>query len=137
MSKPQLRPVVLICGSRGWNEREPIERELHTLDRNTLIVHGAARGADTLAGEIAMELGFEVMACPADWKRYGKAAGIVRNKQMLDEYRPQLVIAFVRSIANSPGSMHTINTARKMGIATRVHLPTQNPSSDTEGETEG
>jgi len=114
---------VLVCGSRAWSDRQSISRELSKLPKQTTIIHGAARGADRMAGEIAEELGFQVIACPADWARFGKAAGIIRNQQMLDEYSPDLVIAFIHSLENSPGTQNTIKTAKKRRIRTLVFVP--------------
>jgi hypothetical protein len=59
------------------------------------LCHGGAKGADTIAGLIARELGKFVTEFPADWNRYGKGAGPIRNRQMLDEFRPEVVFAFV------------------------------------------
>jgi hypothetical protein len=62
---------------------------LHAEHQFTLLIHGDARGADWLAGEWAKERGVEV-ACPADWRRRGRGAGPIHNRQMLDEH-PDLV----------------------------------------------
>ena len=77
---------VLVCGGRDWAERELTERVLrdHLHDGDT-VVHGGASGADALAGDIAGRvMGMDVEVHPADWKRYGKAAGPIRNKEMLE-----------------------------------------------------
>lgn len=111
---------VLVCGSRGWSDREVIYRELAKLPSDTTVIHGAARGADTIAGEVAEELGFAVVSCPAQWSQFGRAAGIVRNQQMLSEESPDLVLAFPRDLANSPGTKHMISIARKAGVEVRV-----------------
>lgn len=78
--------VVLICGSRDWNgleEAELIKEELRELPAGTVIIHGAAPGADSLAGFEADLMGFEVIPVPADWDKYGIKAGPVRNRKML------------------------------------------------------
>src|SRR5262245_14640856 len=67
---------VLVTGTREWTDRVPIERELACLVAGSVVIHGAARGVDRLAGEVAAALGFEVIACPADWKKFGRAAGL-------------------------------------------------------------
>lgn len=109
--------VVLVCGSRDWPFPGIIEEELEKLPKKTIIMHGKARGADKMADEIAKRLGFKVKAYPADWKRYGKAAGIIRNNEMLDE-EPDKVLAF--QLDESRGTQHTINEARKRGIKVKV-----------------
>jgi len=97
-----------------------IRAELEKLGAEVTVIHGAARGADTIAGDVAIELGLEVIACPAEWHRYGKAAGPIRNRQMLEEHLPKLILAFVRDWSRSPGTRHMIELARKAGIETRV-----------------
>lgn len=84
---------VLITGSRNWTDREVIKYHLADLPADTTVIHGAARGADQLADSVARELGFEVIAVPADWTLHGRAAGPIRNQRML-EHNPDLVIAF-------------------------------------------
>ncbi len=76
---------ILVCGSRDWTERETIRAWLRKFPRGSTVIHGAARGADTIAGEEARALGFTVRAYPADWTTNGKAAGPIRNQRMLDE----------------------------------------------------
>lgn len=78
------------------------------------IIHGAARGADTLAGEEALDLGFWVQRFPADWKRHGRGAGFKRNLEMLDR-DPDLVIAF----GQGRGTNHTVSKAQERGIVVR------------------
>lgn len=87
------------------------------LPRGATVIHGGARGADMQAGVYARALGFDEKVFPADWRGKGKAAGIIRNLQMLDEC-PDLVLAFQRS--GSTGTQHTINEARKRGIPVEV-----------------
>jgi hypothetical protein len=80
---------VIVCGSRNWNNRAVIADTLNNLVLehdwrfpDPVIVHGAARGADRLAADEAGKAGMIVEAHPADWDRYGKRAGIVRNEEM-------------------------------------------------------
>lgn len=64
------------------------------------VIHGAARGADELAGIVATELGCHVTPYPAQWDRLGKQAGFRRNEQMLLE-KPNVVIAFKSNLDTS------------------------------------
>jgi len=79
--------VVLCCGSRDWpaSERPTIRAWLARLPPGTVVIHGAARGADSLAASVAQELGFAVRPYPADPALDGPwpAAGIRRNARML------------------------------------------------------
>lgn len=103
---------VLICGGRDWANPEKLPEgyqhlaaemkqqsfdfldELHEARNITVVIEGEARGADTIAREWAESRGITVEKYPADWKRYGKAAGPIRNKQMLEEGKPDFVVAF-------------------------------------------
>lgn len=115
---------VLVCGSRDWTNAEAIYDRLESLVpvepwlEGPTIMHGDARGADKIAADIALDLGLWVEAYPADWERHGKAAGPIRNLQMLDQ-QPDLVIAFQRN--GSRGTQHTIDEARKRGIPVEVY----------------
>lgn len=88
---------VLVCGGRDYAGREELYRVLDELHRGgpiQAIISGAARGADSLAAEWGLEAGVGVALFPADWKAHGRAAGPLRNQQMLDEGSPDLVVAF-------------------------------------------
>jgi len=111
---------VLVCGDRNWTDRRVIDRQLRKLQPPLTIIHGAARGADTLAGEVAHHYNMEVCVYPAEWGRYGKAAGPIRNKQMLDEGKPDLVLAFHDNIQESKGTADMVKQAAKRGIETLV-----------------
>lgn len=104
---------VLVCGDRNWKNMGIIERELIKLPADTIIIHGAARGVDTLAKFVAERIGLKIIndgkGFPADWKRYGRGAGPVRNKQMIDEGKPDLILAFHDDIKNSKGTKNMIN----------------------------
>lgn len=80
------------------------------------VIEGDARGADRLAGEWAEEQGEQPLRFPADWEKYGRAAGPIRNQQMLDEGRPDLVLAFSRDITKSKGTKDMVTRAHKAGL---------------------
>ena len=89
--------IVLVTGGRGYSNRQYvfyILDQIHQRSKITLLVHGGARGADTLAGEWAESRGVPVQAFMADWERYGYRAGPVRNARMLREAQPRLCVAF-------------------------------------------
>lgn len=115
---------VLICGDRHWGENEEeeviiFETVFHLKEKfgdDLIIVEGEAPGADSIARDSAEMLWVEVSKFTADWARYGKSAGPIRNKQMLQEGKPQLVIAFHKDIENSRGTKHMVNISRDAGI---------------------
>lgn len=108
---------VLVCGSRDWTDKFVISYLLIFYDS---VIHGGCRGADQLAGEAAAELGIPVQVFPAAWDKYGKAAGPIRNQQMLDEGKPTKVVAFHDDLENSKGTMDMIRRAHRAGISVGV-----------------
>jgi hypothetical protein len=111
---------VLVCGSRDWNDQARIAARIVQLPEGTVVLHGTARGADIIAARYAEGLGYEVEHWPADWEKYGKRAGIVRNIDMLGS-GVDLVIAFWDG--KSRGTKHTFTEARRRGITVEVHNP--------------
>lgn len=109
---------VLICGSRTWRDSGPIQAILrqYAAAGETTVIHGAARGADSLAGFYARSLRMEVVEFPADWSM-GKRAGYVRNNQMLIEGKPDVVWAFVdKPLTESKGTKMMVDIARTAGV---------------------
>jgi hypothetical protein len=81
------------------------------------IIEGGAKGADTLAHQWATEHKRPVHTFKANWEEYGKRAGFIRNKQMLDEGKPHVVLAFFSDSHNkSKGTAMMIKLAKKSGI---------------------
>ena len=107
---------VLVCGDRNWTDKEKIWWALYGFPKDTVIVTGGCRGTDTLADEVGQEFGLKVNIYLADWKGLGKAAGPVRNQTMLEEDRPDLVIAFHSDIKKSKGTKDMAGRAKKAGI---------------------
>lgn len=111
---------LLITGSRTW-EDETLMRKLlvkvynRVKDRDPILVHGTAPGADQMASLIWIELGGAVEPHPADWDKWGKAAGFIRNQEMVD-LGANLCIAFIRD--NSRGASMTARIADEAGIKT-------------------
>lgn len=95
---------MLVCGGRKYNF---MNRMFNTLDKLhkkhniTKVIHGGASGADTLAGMWGATRDIEVTEYRADWEKYGKKAGPIRNQQMLDEEHPDICIGFGGGIGTS------------------------------------
>lgn len=112
---------MLVTGDRNWTKTRPILRELKKLPKNTIVIHGAARGVDSIADLVAINLGFERKPYPADWNKYGKAAGIIRNRQMLQENpNIDLVLAFHEHIEESKGTKNMIEIAKMARIEVKL-----------------
>lgn len=116
---------VLITGSRSWDDYELIHDELKKLPANSTIVHGNCKGADIIAGEIAKEMGFIVREYPADWVKYGKAAGPIRNRHMAtSEHLPEspidLCLVFHDCIETSTGTKDMVSIIDRLRIPKRL-----------------
>lgn len=119
--------VILVTGDRHWqmdddNQGGTVQAALHGYrSHNPVIVHGAAKGVDSIADYYAQVYGYEVRPHPANWDKYHRAAGPIRNTEMLDEENPNLVLAFHDDIVGSKGTKNMVNQAIKRGIPTILH----------------
>lgn len=113
---------MLVTGDRNWTDRSLILTELKEFPPGTVVIEGGARGADTLAKRVAESLFGEdsVEEYPADWAQFGRAAGPIRNQQMLDEGFPTTVLAFHSNIAESRGTRDMIKRALKVGVPVKL-----------------
>jgi hypothetical protein len=108
---------ILVTGSRTWTSKDIIKRALMLYNAHE-VAQGGALGADCLAWRAAYELGAAVKTYPADWKKHGKAAGPIRNTEMLADFKPDIVLAFWDGV--SRGTKHMIETAVKAGYTVKV-----------------
>lgn len=109
---------VIVCGSRRWHNRARISDRLFNLPSDTTVVHGGARGADTIAGQEAEKLGFLVEVHRPDYdQHFYKAAPLKRNTKMA-ELGADLCIAFMKD--GSTGTAHMISEARRCGIPVEI-----------------
>ena len=106
---------VLICGDRNWDNVEVIEEFVSLLNANTVVIQGEARGADTIARDAAKKRGLTVLSFPANWSKHHKAAGPIRNREMLQE-KPNLVVGFHNNIFDSKGTKDMISVSRTKGV---------------------
>lgn len=125
---------VLVTGSRGWHDESAVERAItqcqqiaKSAGEEFVLIHGHSKnGADALADRVGLRLGLvpgkDLLRVPAAWKRYGRAAGPIRNQQMLDEHQPDVVLAF-RATGKSNGTDDMIERARKAEVETHVFHP--------------
>lgn len=107
---------VLVCGGRRFNDRQYV---FETLDRiNTdrrhidTIIQGGASGADRLAADWADERSIPCEQFAANWAQHGRSAGPRRNLKMLQEGRPDLVVAF----HGGAGTANMVDSARAAGV---------------------
>lgn len=89
---------VLVCGGRKYRDEDFLFRVLDQIHNDgtviTTIIEGEAPGADLLAAKWASRRSVHIEPYPALWNRHGLSAGPIRNRQMLIEGKPDLVVAF-------------------------------------------
>lgn len=107
---------VLITGGRDYKNRQRFNRYLdqfHWKNTIDLIIHGdCPTGADTLANDWATVNRVDCLPIAADWKKHGKSAGPIRNRLLVDEGHPDVVIAF----PGNTGTRDMITYARTKNI---------------------
>ena len=109
---------ILVTGSRDWKGSQGIRvimRALRKEPSKSELIEGEADGVDKMSRLVAECLGWRIYPVRADWKRYGLAAGPIRNREMLD-MNPDYVYAFHSDIKKSKGTRDCIQEAKKRGI---------------------
>lgn len=105
---------VLVCGGRDY------ENEVYVWDtltgmatRGWVLINGMCpTGVDKFAREWARKWKLPIEEYFPDWEKHGKAAGPIRNKQMLDEGKPDLVVAF----PGGKGTANMVKQAKEAGV---------------------
>ncbi|MDO4459885.1 MAG: DUF2493 domain-containing protein [Clostridia bacterium] len=114
---------ILVCGGRDFSDYEKLR---FTLDEiisgkvNIEIVSGHAKGADELGEKYALEKGYPVRMFYPEWGKFGKAAGIIRNREMLEYIGEDDGIAVAFWDGVSSGTAFTIKEAKSKGIKLHV-----------------
>ena len=94
-----------------------------------LLLHGGARGADRAIGRAAHQLGWRVQSLPAEWGRYGRSAGPIRNRRLLEqalaEAQARTSQAFTASVLviafpGGPGTASLVQQARRCSSRSTV-----------------
>jgi len=106
---------VLVCGDRNWTRRDVVYNVLDAL-QPSVVITGGATGADDFAEQWAIEHEVACQVYPAQWKTFGKAAGPIRNQQMIDEGQPELVLAFHQNLPKSRGTRDMVKRAKACGL---------------------
>lgn len=109
---------VLVCGGRDFDDYDTLKSVLSALQITRgsfeVIIHGGARGADSMASLYGERHLIPRQMFPADWQKHGSDAGPIRNQKMLDEGRPDLVVAF--PTPKSRGTWDMVRRAKKAGV---------------------
>lgn len=107
---------ILVCGGREYDNVDRVFAALDAVHRKhgiTLLIEGGAVGADACGLMWAVRKRVGTKTIEANWAQYGRSAGPKRNQRMLDEGKPDAVVAF-------PGGR---GTADMVGRAKRANIP--------------
>lgn len=103
----------IIAGSRGITDYRYLLNCLLKVDIEiTAVVSGTAKGVDALGEKYALDAGIPLIRFPADWARYGRGAGYIRNEEMADFADACIILWDGRS----SGSKHMLKEARDRGL---------------------
>jgi len=104
--------IVAVIGSRSFSDYKILEETLDTTTGLSQIVSGGSKGADSLAEEYAEKRQIPIVIFKPDWKQYGKGAGIVRNRKIIEV--ADMVVAFWDG--KSKGTANSLTMAKSKGI---------------------
>jgi len=110
---------VAIVGSRDFPNLGLVRTIVRALPAGTRVISGGARGVDSVAEVTARERGLEIRIFPADWARYGRSAGPLRNAHIVRH--ADQILAFWTG--KSRGTLDTLRQARDAGKMTWVINP--------------
>lgn len=105
----------IVSGGRNFDDYNHLQEVLDRIHKHTpidTIISGRARGADSLGEKWAKENNVNILPYPADWNAHGKVAGHLRNQRMIDEGKPDLLIAF----PGGKGTSDMVERAKKANI---------------------
>ena len=116
---------VLVSGKRDFTDyivfRCILDKSLASINDNIIIVEGGARGTDALAKQYAIEHHYEFIEFPADWDKYGRAAGIIRNDEMVNFIKDKTCKAFFFWDGQSRGTGDCLRRAKRAGIKCGIY----------------
>ena len=84
---------IAVIGSRNFADYELLKKTLNEITGITKVISGGAKGADSLAEQWAKENQIETVIYKPDWAKYGRGAGVVRNRLIIEDC--DLCIAFL------------------------------------------
>lgn len=106
---------LLVCGGRDFNDARLLQDMLDHINGKrdvVVLISGGARGADHLGELWAHSRGIHTETYEAEWGEHGRAAGPIRNQRMIDDGKPDLVIAF----PGGRGTADMVRRARAAGV---------------------
>ncbi|SFH76130.1 Protein of unknown function [Pseudobutyrivibrio sp. OR37] len=116
---------IIIAGGRDFNNKVLFSEEVNKIVKelgidNIEIISGHSSGADSLAELYAKKHNISLKIFPAEWKKYGKAAGPIRNKQMLDYSLEEQSVLIAFWNGRSKGTRNMIERAKNEKTDIRI-----------------
>ena len=121
---------IIVAGSRDFDDYDLLEHTIseyltnrHKMSMNYMhveIVSGTARGADKLGEKFAKLMDFDLKRFPADWFKYGKRAGYLRNEEMAKYASKEIGVLIAFWDGESNGTKHMIDIAKRYGLEVHV-----------------
>lgn len=114
---------VLVCGGRAYPDRDKVFRVMDTIAMlyggDIMLMHGAARGADTYAEEWAKDREQIYVGVPAQWSKYGRRAGMKRNAEMPVITQVNAAVVF----SGGRGTLNMLSLLRNLDEVPQIYLP--------------
>lgn len=127
MDKITSSKKVLFTGDRNWSNIKLVEDVIDKLPKETLIIVGdCPTGLDFIVEYICIKRGLTYNKYEAYWLSQGNAAGPIRNKRMIDEGKPDLIIAFHDNIDgnnSNKGTKKSKGTKNTLILGKQAHIP--------------
>ena len=106
---------ILIAGGRDFSDKDFLYKYMDKFKEDCIcVISGCASGADKMGEKWAKDMGIPIERFPAQWARYGRKAGPLRNIEMLEKGKPDLVVVF----KGGTGSAHMASISKKAGVKT-------------------
>lgn len=126
---------LIVCGSRNFKNKEFLFKKLDFLlknKKNITIIEGGQKsydryleieyGADYFAKVYAEQRGYKHIQEKAKWDEFGKAAGMIRNGEMIKKYNPNACVGFFDKDSKNRGTTDMVNKATKKGLLIRKYI---------------
>lgn len=122
---------IIVAGTRTFSDYELLKNKLDDFvsklkqkypDKQVVIITGSAKGADQLGNLYARNHHIPLKEFPADWNTYGRAAGPIRNQQMLDYALYEIPALIVFWDGESRGTKNMMNIAKRHNVQTEIVL---------------
>lgn len=123
-----MKKSIMIVGTRTYEDYKAFKSKVDewlnynvNLNEDIIeIVSGGARGVDSLAERLANEEGFILKVFPADWNKYGKSAGPIRNRQMVEYIKEKDGVCLIFWDGQSRGTKNDIDLCKEYDVKYKV-----------------